>query len=228
MPNFYSRSGDRNPYRCPRHDHMLRSLLTNYFLRECNKTTTTNHRGLCFPTLALLQVQLKMACLQSEVGTNDSYWVTNLTKSAPKVSSKLLSPYFGGPKKKPQNSRQTSRIISFKKIKKNSPKSFCRGEKVFPEPGAHLSFLLRDRPQNSRGEKLGHPKNSETKNQPKDRSFRPDVPADIRPKTSVRPSKSWKNKHFGTDMPRGRPRKNFGLKNFGLIFRIPERRKLTN
>ena len=46
-------------------------------------------------------------------------------------------------------------------------------------------------------------------------SFRPD----IRPKTSVRPSKSWKNKHFGTDMPRGRPRKNFGLKNFGLIFR---------
>ena len=50
-------------------------------------------------------------------------------------------------------------------------------------------------------------------------SFWPDVPADIRPKTSVRPSKSWKNKHFGTDMPRGRPRKNFGLKNFGLIFR---------
>ena len=40
-------------------------------------------------------------------------------------------------------------------------------------------------------------------------SFRPDVPADIRPKTSVRPSKSWKNKHFGTDMPHGRPRKNF-------------------
>ena len=61
---------------------------------------------------------------------------------------------------------------------------------------------------------------SETKNQPKDQSFRPDIPADIRPKTSVRPSKSWKkNKHFGTDMPRGRPRKNFGLKNFGLIFR---------
>ena len=27
------------------------------------------------------------------------------------------------------------------------------------------------------------------------------------------------NKHFGTDMQRGRPRKNFGLKNFGLIFR---------
>ena len=37
---------------------------------------------------------------------------------------------------------------------------------------------------------------------PKDRSFRPDVPADIRPKTSVRPFKSWKNKHFGTGMPR--------------------------
>ena len=27
-------------------------------------------------------------------------------------------------------------------------------------------------------------------------SFRPDVPADIGPKTSVRPSKSWKNKHL--------------------------------
>ena len=27
------------------------------------------------------------------------------------------------------------------------------------------------------------------------------------------------NKHFGTDIPRGRPWKNFGLKNFGLIFR---------
>ena len=26
------------------------------------------------------------------------------------------------------------------------------------------------------------------------------------------------NKHFGMDMPRGHPRKNFGLKNFGLIF----------
>ena len=36
-------------------------------------------------------------------------------------------------------------------------------------------------------------------------SFWPDIPADIRPKTSVRPSKSWKNKHFGTDVPRGRP-----------------------
>ena len=35
-----------------------------------------------------------------------------------------------------------------------------------------------------------------TKNQPKDRSFRPDVPADIRPKTSVRPSKSWKKQAF--------------------------------
>ena len=28
-----------------------------------------------------------------------------------------------------------------------------------------------------------------------------------------------KNKHFATDMPRGRPRKNFGLKSFGLTFR---------
>ena len=38
------------------------------------------------------------------------------------------------------------------------------------------------------------------------------------PKTSVRPSKSWKKKHFGMDIPRGRPW-NFGLINFGLIFR---------
>ena len=41
---------------------------------------------------------------------------------------------------------------------------------------------------------------------------------DIRPKTSVGPSKPLENKHFGTDMPRGCPRKDFGLKNFGLIF----------
>ena len=41
----------------------------------------------------------------------------------------------------------------------------------------------------------------------------------IQRKTSARPSKSWKNTHFGTDMPRGRPPKNFGPKNFGLIFR---------
>ena len=50
-------------------------------------------------------------------------------------------------------------------------------------------------------------------------SYRPDIPAEIPPKTSVRPSKPWKNVHFGTDIPRGRPCKNFGLKNFGLIFR---------
>ena len=50
------------------------------------------------------------------------------------------------------------------------------------------------------------------------RSFWPDVPADIPWETSVWPSKSWKNKHVGTGMPRGRPRKNFGLKNFGLMY----------
>ena len=33
----------------------------------------------------------------------------------------------------------------------------------------------------------------------------PEVPADIRPKTSVRPSKSWKSKHCSTGIPRGRP-----------------------
>ena len=62
------------------------------------------------------------------------------------------------------------------------------------------------------------PLNQERKFSPK-RKFGPDIPAHIRPKTSVRPSKSWKNKHFRTDIPRGRPGKNFGLRNFGLIFR---------
>ena len=53
---------------------------------------------------------------------------------------------------------------------------------------------------------------SETKNQPKDRSFRPDV-------RRSGPPNPWKNKHFGTDMPHGFVHeKNFGLKNFGLIF----------
>ena len=59
---------------------------------------------------------------------------------------------------------------------------------------------------------------SETKNQPKEEVFG---------RTSLRTSDQnfgqalqvLENKHFGTDMPRGRPRKNFGLKNFGLIFR---------
>ena len=55
-------------------------------------------------------------------------------------------------------------------------------------------------------------------------SFWPDFPANIRPKTSVRVSKSWKNKQaFLAQTCRadvqGRPPKNFGLKNFGLIFR---------
>ena len=36
-----------------------------------------------------------------------------------------------------------------------------------------------------------------------------DVLADIRPKPSVRSSKTLKNKHFGPDMPRGCPRRNF-------------------
>ena len=66
-------------------------------------------------------------------------------------------------------------------------------------------------------------------------SFRNEKPAQ-RPKFSAgrpcgHPAKNFgqalqilenKNKHFGTDMPRGRPRKNFGLKNFGLIFRSLE------
>ena len=42
---------------------------------------------------------------------------------------------------------------------------------------------------------------------------------DIRPKTSIMPSKSCKNQHFGMDMPLGCPRKDFGLKNLGADFR---------
>ena len=42
-------------------------------------------------------------------------------------------------------------------------------------------------------------------------SFRPGVPADIRPKSSVRPSKSWRSMHFGKEMPRGRPTKTFSV-----------------
>ena len=34
------------------------------------------------------------------------------------------------------------------------------------------------------------------------------------------PPNPGKQKHFGTDIPRGRPWKNFSLKNFGLIFRF--------
>ena len=50
-------------------------------------------------------------------------------------------------------------------------------------------------------------------------SFRPDIPADIRPKTSARPPNPGKRSISARTCGRGRPRKNFGLKNFGLIFR---------
>ena len=54
---------------------------------------------------------------------------------------------------------------------------------------------------------LSGTENQERKNQPKEEVFGTDLPADIRPKTSIRTSKSWKKKHFGTDIPRGRERK---------------------
>ena len=56
-------------------------------------------------------------------------------------------------------------------------------------------------------EKLLKTIKSETQNQPKEEAFRPDVPVNIQPKTSVRPPKSWQTSIFGTDMLRGRPRK---------------------
>ena len=63
------------------------------------------------------------------------------------------------------------------------------------------------------------PKISGMKIQPKEEVFGRTSLRTSRQKTSVRNSKSWKIKHFGTDIPRGRPCKNFGLKNFGLILR---------
>ena len=68
-----------------------------------------------------------------------------------------------------------------------------------------------------------HQQTSETKNQPKDRSFRPDVPADIRPKLrSVPPNPGKKQKHFGMDMPRGRPRKQLRSENLRADFPFPK------
>ena len=91
---------------------------------------------------------------------------------------------------------------------------------------AHFASVAGQRGHSLGSLKLSDLKNSyfakanyqERKISPK-RKFRPDIPADIPPKTSVRRSKSWKIKHFGTVIPCGRPRKNFGLKNFGLNFR---------
>ena len=107
-------------------------------------------------------------------------------------------------------------------LRKNAPRSFICGFPSLPgiapgvAPRIVVFVLLKSwdfvfREWNFRNE-----------NSAQRGSFWPDIPADIRPKTSVRPSKSWKNKRFGTDIPRGRPRKNFGLKNFGLIFRSLE------
>ena len=60
----------------------------------------------------------------------------------------------------------------------------------------------------------------ETKDQPKGEVFgRTSMRTSGQKRLSGPPKPGKKNKHFGMDMPRGRPRKNFGLKNFGLIFR---------
>ena len=48
-------------------------------------------------------------------------------------------------------------------------------------------------------------------------SFGPDIP----PKTSVRPSKSWKHKHFGADIPRGRPWKKLRSEKLRADFSFP-------
>ena len=50
-------------------------------------------------------------------------------------------------------------------------------------------------------------------------SFRLDVPADIQPKTSVRPSRSWKRQTFRcADAAQTSTKKNLVLKNFGADF----------
>ena len=66
---------------------------------------------------------VRVARLQNEVGTKYFFrGTTFLTKTAPDFSPKFLSLYSVGQKK----SRLISRQISVPKIKKKSPKSFCR------------------------------------------------------------------------------------------------------
>ena len=62
-------------------------------------------------------------------------------------------------------------------------------------------------------EQLGRCLNNQEHKSAQRGSFGPDIPADVRPKTSVRPSKSWQNKHYDMDIPRGRPCQNLGLKH---------------
>ena len=57
------------------------------------------------------------------------------------------------------------------------------------EPGGLVNSLVSGTPE------TGNLVNQKRKISPRG-SFRPDVPADIRPKTSVRPSKSWKKQAF--------------------------------
>ena len=54
-------------------------------------------------------------------------------------------------------------------------------------------------------------------------SFGPDIPADIRPKTSVRPSKSWKNKHFRTDIPARTSMKKLRSEKLRADFSLPKK-----
>ena len=65
----------------------------------------------------------------------------------------------------------------------------------------------------------GSPQVPGSKYQPKEEVFGRMPPADIRQKFGQAPQILKKNKHCGADAPCGRPRENFGLRNFGLIFR---------
>ena len=62
---------------------------------------------------------------------------------------------------------------------------------------------------------------SETQQSAQRGSSRPDIPADIRPKSSVSPSNPGKNNHFGMDMPLGRSLKKLDSEKVRADFLIP-------
>ena len=72
-----------------------------------------------------------------------------------------------------------------------------------PEEHAHLNSDLKGSHMDDTA--LWKLHLSETKNQPKEQVFGRTSLRTSGQKTSVRPSKSWKNKHLGTDMLCGRP-----------------------
>ena len=109
------------------------------------------------------------------------------------------------------------------------PKSFRQQPLKFEELTPPPSSLQTSSPQTNGSprafyQELGQPNN----NVPTCQKRKVSPKTEVFGRTSLRtsgqklrsgPPNPGKNKHLGTDMPRGRPRKNFGLKNFGLMFR---------